>query len=375
MDLATAQDVVNKLDAIKEAKKQGLNVEYVIRVLTDYVYEFQRTGEHLNEIAKSLLANPPEGEEGHSRIKLTPDTLLTSDYLIDRIKHWVELVRTEIFGSSQVPFNSITEAAAWLVEQEEAEPLPGEQPQRPGGQRVPVTRFINGKEEPWQAGKIPLMYPIHIRIMPCLGFDGKENNVRLTSTKPFDWYTPEQRPKFNGRLVGFTPLSWLDNETKIMERFTGFTQLSLVQYTLTGSKPIMQRFTTKATRTSFNLPNGEKLQPTKVEVKILANDLTFKELQEIYTHSRTYLKIQRGKMLNEKHHLLYLMVKSKGGPPKGKGVVAFWKSVKSEWNSLYPDDSYQSWKGVKQNYERVIEKLKERFESNVPGRIIENETP
>ncbi len=350
MDFGIAREVAERLEAIREAKKCGQNVEYTVKVLADYISNTRSTGEYLNDIAASLLANPPDSKEGQSiAIKLTPDTLLNSDFLIDKINHWIELVRTEIFGSSQVPFSSITEAAKWIQQQENEEPSP---------------------KQAWdESSTLKGYHHIHIRQMPCLGYDGNEDYATLTSSKPLEWSIPELR----GQARRYTPISWLESETRIMAQYTGFTQLSLIQYTLTGVKPILQRFTTMGIRRFFSMPNKEKLKPIQVIINILANDLSFQELQEIYTQYRTYLEIQRGKMLNEKHLALYRLVNSKGVPPKGKGTVAFWNSVRDEWNGLYPNDAYQSWKGVKQNYGRVIEKLKDRFESTKLGAIPQKE--
>lgn len=352
MDFGIALEVAEKLEAIREAKKCGQNVEYAVKVLADYIFNTGDTGEYLNAIAKSVLANPPDIKEGQLvPFRLTPDMLLTSDFLVDKINHWVELVRTEIFGSSQAPFSSIAEAAKWIQQQENEEPSP---------------------KQAWDESFILEGYHhIYLRRMPCLGYDGNEDYATLTSSNPPEWSMPELR----GRARHYTPLSWLESETRIMAQFTGFTQLSLIQYTLTGIKPILQRFTTRGTKTLFNMPNKEKLQPIQVEINIIASDLSFQELQEIYTEYRTYLQLQRGRALNEKHLTLYRLVNSKGGPPKGKGTVAFWNSVRDEWKGLYHNDAHRNphWKGVKQNYERVIQKLKDRFESTKLGAIPQKE--
>ena len=55
------------------------------------------------------------------------------------------------------------------------------------------------------------------------------------------------------------------------------------------------------------------------------------------------------------------MVQKRGGPPKGKGTVAFWESVRNEWNDLHPEHKYQNSKRVKIIYQRVIRNLKGRL--------------
>jgi hypothetical protein len=167
----------------------------------------------------------------------------------------------------------------------------------------------------------------------------------------------------------YTELNWLDSETEIMAEVTGFTQLSLIQFVLVGVKPILQRFETWGISSRFTLPNGAELRPTTAVITIRARDISFEELQEAYAQYRQVLQLQRGKRLTEKHLRLYQIVRDKGGPPEGKGPVAFWEAIKVQWNGLYQDEAQSSWKGVKQNYERITQKLRDRFESNELGVI------
>lgn len=96
MEAGIAREYTENLEAIKEAKKRGQNVDYAVEVLFDYISKKGITGETLNDIAKSLLAIPPNNKEDQAtRNKLTPETLLDSDFLIDKINHWIELIRIE----------------------------------------------------------------------------------------------------------------------------------------------------------------------------------------------------------------------------------------------------------------------------------------
>ena len=354
MDIGISSEIAENLEAIKEAKKQGQNVEYAVKVLADYIFSSGKTGPDLNDIARSLLANPPDTKEGESvATKLTPDTLITSDFLIDKISHWVELVRNEIVGLSQAPFSTIKEAAMWI---EQGAPQEGEM----------MREQLMKREQALKRGEGFTMY---FRTMTYVGENGARRRVHIVGPKPQEWSMPQMR----GHAGRYSELNWLESETRIMESVTGFSQLSLIHFVLVGIKPILRRFTTSAHLLHFTLPDKEELRPTRVEIDIRARDLSFQELHEIYTQYRTYLQLQRGKAFNEKHLALYRLVKRKGIPPKGKGIVAFWNSVRDEWNSLYPNDKHQSWKGVKQNYERVIQKLKDRFESNKLGVVPQKE--
>ncbi|MFC1893067.1 hypothetical protein ACFLYR_03390 [Chloroflexota bacterium] len=52
------------------------------------------------------------------------------------------------------------------------------------------------------------------------------------------------------------------------------------------------------------------------------------------------------------------MVQRKGGPVKGKRMVAFWKSMLDEWDNSHPNDPYESWKGLQMRYSRIIKALR-----------------
>ena len=70
------------------------------------------------------------------------------------------------------------------------------------------------------------------------------------------------------------------------------------------------------------------------------------------------MHLAKGKRLNTNHLQLCRLVQNKGGAPKGKGTLAFWKSVMDEWNTPHPKNEYKTWKGVKIYYERIISKLR-----------------
>lgn len=75
---------------------------------------------------------------------------------------------------------------------------------------------------------------------------------------------------------------------------------------------------------------------------------------------RKTIGVKRVRTLRSKHLELYNMVQSRGGPPKTKGSVAFWKAVTEEWNEKNPNDKYvgmQAWKGTKRAYDLIIKKL------------------
>jgi len=68
-------------------------------------------------------------------------------------------------------------------------------------------------------------------------------------------------------------------------------------------------------------------------------------------------------MLKEKHLHLFRMVQQRGAIPSGKGTVAFWESIRKEWNSLHKQHTYETWKGVKLAYERIKTQVERRIKN------------
>mgnify|MGYP001145427330 CR=1 FL=1 len=151
---------------------------------------------------------------------------------------------------------------------------------------------------------------------------------------------------------------------------TGFNQPSLVQFILMGTPPIVPRYWIGALPYYRPIPLGpdhkgfqdELLRVSYVDIRIWAQDFTFEEFRKVYNSYRELLqlkkhKLREGKELVKSHWEIYQLVKERGGLPKGKGKVAFWESVKGEWNKLHPQNKYQTWKGVKLAYDRIIARL------------------
>jgi len=272
---------------------------------------------------------PVIAELGKKQENLFPDladSLLTSDFLVDKIKSWAELVRVEIFNSQDPPFASLEDMEVWIQAQVNAQPK-------------------------------PTSWPPKMHSLEFLRHNGKRGNAMITEPAPPDWSNPQWR----GDTRKFTALNWLENETRIMSKATGFLQLSLVQFVLMGTKPILPRYHVGGITNYHKLPSGEKMRPTHVTLDIWARDLKFDELQKMYNSYRYILGLKRGKSLKEEHLDIVQLVSQKGEPPRGKGVVAFWESVKAEWNKKYPDREYQTWKGIKKRYDSIIAILERRI--------------
>ena len=110
--------------------------------------------------------------------------------------------------------------------------------------------------------------------------------------------------------------------------------------------------------TQNSFPLGEKYNISRADVSINAKDLSFDELQTIYYGIRNSLGLTKSKALNHKHLRLYQMVKASGNPPT-TGTIKYWTQIQENLNG-----EYGTWKGVQKAYNRIMQKLEERFESD-----------
>jgi len=343
MERDVCLEYINNLNAVRRYKCQNSGI---VLSLADYMYKQQeKGGEWLNNLVDSLWAYQAGNKDTDGKqppISLTPDVLLTSDFLAEKITPWVELVRTELFSSPRIPFTNLKDAEDWILSHRD-----------------------NRQPPPRKSLDDPPTY----RSLVYVGHDGDYRVTDILEPFPPTWPVPQLR----GRASDYSPLNWLENEIRLMYEATGFNQPSLVQFILVGTPPIVPRYWIGALPYYRPIPPGpdhkgfqdELLRVSYVDIRIWAQDFTFEELREVYNSYRELLqlkkhKLREGKELVKSHWEIYQLVKERGGLPKGKGKVAFWESVKGEWNELHPHDKYNTWKGVKLAYDRIMARLERR---------------
>lgn len=298
LDYQTCLDIARRLDA---TKKSGLS-EVAIDAIADYVY---RKGEQdlysLNKLIETLIESSQKEEIEPS--DLDKPIELISMFLTDQIMTWIEDIREEIFQSRIAPFPSIEEASVWYEEQKKVE--------REMARRKPKSKY------------------------PFLEY---ENRKKRGDLPPAD-------------LCGV-------RAHEITEA-TGLEYWSVIYCILANTNPVLRKVEVHIPIVpieSHRLPSGVRLINRTVSLKIRA-PLSFGELYELHQHIRRQLGIRRSKSLNKRHLELYQVVKQKGIPPKVKGTVAFWESVRKEWNNGHANAPYNHWKCVKMAYDRFERKL------------------
>lgn len=171
------------------------------------------------------------------------------------------------------------------------------------------------------------------------------------------WWLDALRDELKRRMAGKADntLQSFRAEARKIAMVTGFNFYSLLMYVLTGIEPDLPMYIAYTEDERYELPSGEVLVNRPVTVRIAA-ELNFRELRSLYHGIRKELKIERAKRFNEKHLELCQLVRRMGGPPKGKGVVSFWESVRAEWDRRHPRE-HKSWKATKIAYDRTMQKL------------------
>ena len=337
MDITISPEYAENLEAIKEARRQGQDVEYAVKVLADYISSWGRTGPGLNDIARSLLANPPSAKENETVVtKLTPDSLLTSDYLAYLLNPAIKIIRKQIFGLDGPLFKKYDEAIKWLEGQEASE---GEC-EFPKGKRHQLYEVLES---------------------------GNKKLLQQRDLSPLSLFLPHAasgRPRYIHPRKG-SALSQVIRVANEVSAQIGLTPISVAMYIIADIKPVLPAYSCGGTEALVILPAEDgKTELGRRHLNITINsELSFNELLALYKSVRGFLGVTKSKTLSNKHLELYQIVQRHGSPPKGKGSVAFWNSVKEEWNEKHQgDDIYKSWKGIKIAYERIIKKLKSRFQ-------------
>lgn len=323
MEEALYSELANRLEAVR---KFDLEAESLAQLMHTYgITNLPLVNKMVNDLLAPLMRR--------MRLEAEPsENSVTSEFLVDLITPWVEDVRQELFNSRIAPFSTFDEASRWYSK--------GTKKDR---------RFVERRQKEW----------------------GKEadadaqKKVDTRTGREYEKKSPRQKWAFAYETI-FENLP----ETATLACYfraeeiayaTSFSSFSVLMYILVGIRPVLTKVRTYADEEVHKLPSGDNLVNRLVTVEI-RGELSFEDLRSLYRSVRQELGINRAKSLKEKHLELYLMVRQKGGAPKGKGTVAFWECLTEEWNKKHKDDQYTTtWKGVKRAYDMVCKKLRSQY--------------
>ena len=263
-----------------------------------------------------------------------PEMGIASDRLLSKLEPWRAQICKTFFGDAHPPFGSSEEGAAWA--------------KREAMDRHGWMAMEEGEES--EAAQLDEVTQIL-------------KKVRIETASPTN-------PELIGR--NFRELAWISNggetrslrelecETREKSELTGFSQLDLLLYILTGQKPILPDVRV-VERGAYAQPiEAEWFSYPSVIHEFFSRDLTFLDHREVYRQSRAKLNRSTQKPLSEEDQRFLDIIKQHGPmPPRGKGNgrEAYCERIRSYRNATNPHKPLNSWDAVKRKYERLQNKL------------------
>jgi len=232
--------------------------------------------------------------------------------LSEDLKPWAEKLRKKLFGVTEALFSDYNAAVDWIKQY-----------------NVLITWRIDdpsiGDSEPYRR---------NIRFFEN---DGKVGIVNARINSPLE------------KII-------FASQKLVKELEIGLEYNSLVIYVLADIPPFVPIIDVGINNSLVRLPSGRYINYRQAEITIREGfNLTW--LRWLYKVLREDMHLAKKKELNANHLQLYRLVQNKGGAPKGKGTLDFWKSAMDEWNIYHPKNKYKTWKGIKMGYERIMSKV------------------
>jgi hypothetical protein len=300
--------------------------------------------------AKGINVNShfKENNSHPANLKFTESDILHSNYLVKKIIPWVEEKRENIFASKKAPFAHVNNWKEQL--------------------RL-MANFIKQESEKSRNE----FYKKNPSYVEKHSFTKLNELLKLINESGFKGkFTPEMPgrsieysdPKLSGSSI--TSLVWegsilynLAGELEEVSKATGFKKTAIIFYIFTDLQPIISKASLGWNINSYNLPTGENIVRTKINIEISTNDLTFDELKQLYNTYRASLNVTKKKGLSEKEKEIYIMVSNEGGVRQSK-PTEFWKGIKDEYNSRHPTEKpLEFWQGIMNTYKRAKDKIEQ----------------
>jgi uncharacterized protein YdcH (DUF465 family) len=359
IDYQTTREMITRLEAFRGHDLEEYH--HLVEPLAEFVFSIKLYNlEAVNKLAEAIL--PASQETTTMEIEPTVSARL----LADQIKPWIEGIRQTLFHSKTAPFSCFEDAKIWweeAIERSDEWAKRAEEWQKRAEEKI---KRVKEWDAHWDAmcEKYPHLNE-DIETRTALRKQGIPVEVpthneyqQLDNLRYYvDSLEVGEKPEQDAQYEVYSAL--LDEIIKI-NVVTGFTMKSVRAYILADTLPVLPTFTFGIHTETHSLPDGTSLVNRSARVRI-RGELTFEDLRSLYRGIRRELGIKRSKRPTTKHLQLYEMVQQKGDIPSGKGTVAFWESVMKEWNNLPKQDKYNTWKGVKMAYERIVAQFERRI--------------
>ncbi len=291
------------LEVIKALKLQ--DNERIVNSLADFIFKFYKYGlsdiPYINKLAENLLTGSIN-DDRRLVAELTPDTLMCNELLGEDLAPWAKTLRKKLFGKADVPFNSYRKTLNWIEAQDAS---------------LTTCKFRRRLTYLASRGKLTFM------------------GVRINS--------PLEKLIFASQR--------LEHELQI-----GLDWNTLVFYVLRDILPSISPWEILIQPRIVELPSGRSMLHQQATI-IVKGRTNYQDFVAIYSKIREGMRLTKKKELNINHLKLYRMVKRKGGAPRGKGTVRFWKAIQREWNDMHLETQLKHWKSFQMTYNRMLGKL------------------
>ncbi len=255
-------------------------------------------------ISRAILAQGPKTKSGLGEFvqKLSPDRLITSEYILKLIRPDVEAVRRKLFGNPDPPFKKYKEAIAWF-----------ERESRKKGKERTLEKVFDRSYRKWvrhaaQLQKLTAKCIVSPRLKARI----------ITYVKPGDEWTHSVPVRLG------TPLATLEDFLRKAEKRTGFPQPALVIHVLTPIPLVLPRWSL-----SYTPPVGEYKPRGLFTVKIIAQTVSWEDMRTIYKAINWTVGRSRASILDETDQVLLGVMKRLGGIP-ARGKMEYWRRVAEE---------------------------------------------
>jgi len=263
-----------------------------------------------------LVDTPDKSRE----IEPTASSQLTTEFLIYKITPWVEKTREKLFHSKESPFKTKKEASRWIKDVYTKNQV---QLEAYGQKLEAYGQKLKACEQRARNGEQPLEVIEELHGLP-----------EISKFKPSDEFI------------------FIMREAKEISKVIGESFYDVTLYVLTGDMAVFPRLHVYTEEEMRRIPFGEEVvtRVAKVEIR---DALSFDEFRSLRNVIRSKLGVSRMKPFSERDLKLFRIVRDSWGPVRGKGAVAYWKSV----NQALDSDACQTWKGARLAYDRLEKKL------------------
>jgi len=341
MNYGVSYEVISKLRTVKAHKLS----EEQIRLIASLALDMERLDlSKIDAMIEGLVSNHSERQVKPG--DLSPSVRLTGEFLGRQITPWVEDIRRRLFHSRFAPFTSFDDARKWLE-------LAREEDKQRFKEKI---RELDRNLE-----KLGIKWEPEIK-----------NSTGGMSEETLEWKSQrwksmkERHPDVARDMYihpdKYEPYLILYVEADDLAHITGLDRTSIIYYILANIPPLLSEAKVDTRERAYYLPSGKKLMNRAVTLET-TGELSFKEMRHLYNQIRRELRIKRSKSFSEKHLELYQLVQKRGQLVNGKRSVAFWKSIRKEWDDRYPNE-HNSWKASKRAYGLIIRRLEHQFQIN-----------